>query len=349
MSVIECVPDELRRRDGDDRHGDLLTLGREHLPRTRRRAASGGLGIALAVALYLVPAAAWAQADRDYRYDNPAPAYPAGGGPVACFDSAHHNYHTGDGDFWPYAELLRGDGFVTRIVAEASSAVTLEGCNVLVIVTPVNAANEEDWAFPHASAFSRGEIAAVFGWVNAGGGLLLIADHSPIPGAMADLATVFGVIFLDGEARNVANTPLPDLFRVQDGTLHDHTITRGRSTVDEVEQVATWTGTAFRATRDFEPLMSYGPSSRAWVDLQDTFPHLRREEYPVFEAEGWLAAAARDLGAGRLVVLAETSMCTALRNDSGPWGMNTAAGAQNARFCLNAARWLSQAPVIPVR
>jgi hypothetical protein len=142
---------------------------------------------------------------------------------------------------------------------------------------------------------------------------------------------------------------LPDVFRVSDGTLQEHTITRGRTDVDRVEQVATWTGTAFRATREFEPLMTYGPASRAWVELVETFPHLPRAEYPVFEAEGWLAAAAREVGAGRVVVLSETSMCTALTSDSGPWGMNTEAGAQNPRFCLNAARWLAQFPVVPVR
>jgi len=305
--------------------------------------------VVLALMVVSVAGVAHAQADRDYRYDNPAPAYEPAAGPVACFDSAHNNFHTAEGDYWPYAELLRGDGFVVRAVDEAFSAATLDGCAVLVIATPVHESNQADWAFPHLSAFTGAEIAAVFAWANAGGGLLLVADHSPIPGALADLAAVFGALLLDGEARNVANTPLPDVFGLDEGTLHDHTITRGRTTVDEVDEVATWTGTAFRATREFEPLLTYGPASRAWVDLGDTFPHLPGADYPVFEAEGWLAAAARNVGAGRLVVLGETSMCTALRNDRGPWGMNTEAGAQNARFCLNVARWLSAARVNPVR
>ena len=313
------------------------------------RAGCLGGGVFLLAASLLVSPTVHAQADRDYRYENPGPAFSPGGGPVVCFDAAHNNFHTAAGDYWPYAELLRDDGFLTRDLEESFRAVSLDGCDVLVIATPVHDSNREDWAFPHASAFAREEIATLFAWVNAGGGLLLVADHSPIPGALADLGTVFGVVFFDGEARNVANTPLPDVFRLVDGTLHDHTITRGRTAVDEVERVATWTGTAFRATREFEPLMSYGPDSRAWVALVETFPHLPRAEYPVFEAEGWLAAAARDVGRGRLVVLAETSMCTALRNDRGPWGMNTEAGAQNPRFCLNAVRWLSGARVRPVR
>ena len=63
---------------------------------------------------------------------------------------------------------------------------------MLVIATPVHDSNRDDWAFPHASAFAREEIATLFAWVNDGGGLLLVADHSPIPGALADLGTVFG-------------------------------------------------------------------------------------------------------------------------------------------------------------
>ena len=311
-----------------------------------RRAIDAAAVLFMAISL---PGVAGAQADRDFRYDNPGAAFSRGRGPTVCFDAAHHNFHTADDLFWPFAELLRGDGFTVQQVSDEFTGETLDGCDVLVIGTPVHESNRDDWSLPHPSAFDGDEIGALFGWVNAGGGLLLVADHSPIPGALADLGAVFGIAFFDGEARNTTTTPLPDVFRLADGTLSDHTITRGRTTVDEVEAVATWTGAAFRASREFVALMSYGPQSRAWPELTETFPHLPREQYPVFEVEGWLAAAARDVGNGRLVVLGEASMCTAQRNDSGPWGMNTDAGADNPRFCLNTARWLSGAPVIPVR
>ncbi len=313
---------------------------------------AGGFGVALFTVLFapfVPPAIARAQADRDFRYDNPGPAFSPEQGPTACFDAAHHNFHTANDLFWPYAELLRGDGFTVRQVNEAFTSDTLAACDVLVIATPVHESNRDDWSFPHPSAFGGDEIAAVFGWVNAGGGLLLVADHSPIPGALADLGAIFGVAFFDGEARNTTREPLPDVFRIADGTMAEHTITRGRTAVDEVDAVATWMGAAFRASREFEPLLIYGPESRAWPELTETFPHLPREQYPVFEVKGWLAAAARDVGNGRLVVIGEASMCTAQRNDAGPWGMNTEAGAENPRFCLNVARWLSGARVNPVR
>lgn len=79
-------------------------------PRAGRLAAAAPL----LLAWLLVGTAAHAQADRDYRYDNPGPAFSPGGGPVVCFDAGHNNFHTAAGDYWPYAQLLRGDGFTTR-------------------------------------------------------------------------------------------------------------------------------------------------------------------------------------------------------------------------------------------
>ncbi len=94
------------------------------------------------------------------------------------------------------------------------------------------------------------------------------------------------------------------------------------------------------ASRELRPLLVYGPQSRVWAELKETLPELPRAEYPVFEIEGWLAAAAREIGNGRLLVLGETVMCTAAQDDNGLPGMNTEAGSHNALFCFNAVRWL---------
>ncbi|MCH7979417.1 MAG: hypothetical protein IH935_10625, partial [Acidobacteria bacterium] len=66
---------------------------------------------------------AWADAasspqdwvDTEYRFDNIDPAYQGDSGPNVCVDEAHFNYHTAEGIYKPFAELLRGDGYrVTR-------------------------------------------------------------------------------------------------------------------------------------------------------------------------------------------------------------------------------------------
>ena len=45
----------------------------------------------------------------DPRIDNPA--YPAGTGPTVLIDGAHNNFHTAEGRYNPFAELLSKDGF----------------------------------------------------------------------------------------------------------------------------------------------------------------------------------------------------------------------------------------------
>src|SRR5206468_4079405 len=102
------------------------------------------------------------------------PAYAPSDGPRVGIDEAHHNFHTVDGRFRPFAELLRADGYMVVPAASKFSPDALRQNRVLVIA---NAAME-----PGApSAFADDEIAALRGWVNAGGALLLIADHMPAP------------------------------------------------------------------------------------------------------------------------------------------------------------------------
>lgn len=261
---------------------------------------------------------------------------------LVCFDSGHGNYHTADEAYFPFAELLRSDGFSTATLEDSFTESALESCSVLVIATPVHSANKNDWSLPHASAFTTAEIRDLFEWTHRGGGLMLIVDHSPIPGALAGLATLLGLAFVDGEARNDPNEPLPDIFERGAGTLHEHPITIENEATGAVSRVATWTGSAFRASREFLPLMSYGPRSRSWVEISETVPEIASAENPVFEVEGWLAAAARPLGAGRVVVLGEVAMCTDQENRGRRSGFKTEEGAENSVFCLNAIRWLDR-------
>ena len=43
------------------------------------------------------------------RIDNPA--HPAGKGPIVLIDGAHNNFHTAEGRYKPFAELLGKDGY----------------------------------------------------------------------------------------------------------------------------------------------------------------------------------------------------------------------------------------------
>ncbi len=50
-----------------------------------------------------------------------------------CVDAGHENFHTATGCYYPFAELLRGDGYRVRETADAFDASSLAPCDVLVL------------------------------------------------------------------------------------------------------------------------------------------------------------------------------------------------------------------------
>ena len=106
------------------------------------------LSIAL-VMMLAVPVAAQQAADDSYRFDNPHPAFPANAGPQVCIDEAHFNFHTVEGRYKPFAELLRADGYRVKALNAAFNANILDTCDILVIANAVAEANSTDWSYPH--------------------------------------------------------------------------------------------------------------------------------------------------------------------------------------------------------
>jgi len=279
-------------------------------------------------------------ADQTFQFDNPDPAFAPDSGPLVCVDAAHNNYHTADGRYRPFAELLRGDGYRVEGFDSTLSREALEICDLLVIANPLGEANAgESWAFPHPSAFTREELEATYSWVRAGGSLLLIADHAPIAGATRDLGMLLGVGMLDGYAYDP--TQEPDTFSSETGSLVDHPITRGRTPDEGVDHVVTWTGQAFVAADGIAPLLVWGPGAVMRVALDENFPDMPEEEWPLIPIEGLLHAVAAGLEAGRFVVLGEAAMCSAQSTEDFNFGMSAPEAEQNGQFCLNVVRWLT--------
>lgn len=293
-----------------------------------------------------VPVAAQQLADPSFRFTNAKPAFAAGKGPRACIDLAHHNFQSpgqNPGSYDPFAQLLRGDGYRVRETSQAFTSEMLTDCELLVIVLPVGRENQRDWALPHSSAFTRAELEAVYRWIHRGGGLLLITDHAPGPGAIADLASMLGVVLLDGAAREKDPVgPLPDVFSRVGGQLSEHALLSGRDVTERIEAVGTFAGAAFQASREWSPLLVFGKEAVAWVALGINFRDVPISEWPRFSVAGWFHAGARRVGEGRVVLLGEVSMCTALLDPKRqPIGMNHPQATGNGQFCLNSVRWLS--------
>jgi hypothetical protein len=293
--------------------------------------------------LLLTPLALAAQqvSDPNFRFANEHPAFAPGSGPTVCIDQGHFNFHTAEGRYKSFAELLRADGYVVDGYAGGLTPGALGRCGLLVVANALAAANEEDWSYPHPSAFTADEIRNLMTWVRNGGRFLLFADHAPFAGAARDLGAVFGVAMMDAFA---IGGPGPDIFRTTDGTLRDHAIARGRSAAERVDSVMTFTGQALQITGGWEPLLVFGPDATARISLDQSFQgSAPPAQWPAFSVGGWVHGAAREWDEGRVVFLGEAAMCSAQLAGPNrlPMGMNHSLAGQNAQFCLSVVRWLA--------
>jgi len=291
----------------------------------------------------VVPLAAAAQqvGDEAFRFPNPNPSFEVGAGPRVCIDEGHFNFHTAEGRYRSFAELLRADGYVVGGYDGSFTRDALARCDLLVIANPLAAENEEDWSYPHPSAFTAGEMSEVMRWVREGGRLLLFADHAPIAAAARDLGAVFGVVMIDAY---VDAGPGPDVFRSSDGTLRDHPIRRGTAPGERVDSVVTFTGQALMVTQGWEPLLVFGREAVGRINLDQAFQgESDRSLWPAFSVGGWVHGAAREWDRGRVVFVGEAAMCSAqlAGPERIPMGMNAPGAEQNPRFCLNVVRWLT--------
>ena len=268
------------------------------------------------------------------------PAYPAGKGPVVLLDEAHHNFHTASGRYQAFARVLERDGYVVRPSRARFSKEALAGAAVLVIANALAERNREDWTLPTPSAFADDEVEAVREWVRGGGSLLLVADHMPFPGAAERLAAAFDVRFSNGFAMVPGADGGAIAFTRENGALADHAVTRGRDAGERVSRVVSFTGSAFRAGKGAVPVMSL-PGGVVSLEPKEAWEF--SEATPKVDVRGWCQGAVLRFGKGRVAVFGEAAMFTAqlAGPEKRPVGMNSPEAAENPRFLLNVAHWLT--------
>ena len=85
--------------------------------------------------LVLLPLGVDAQQVNDdaFRYQNARPAFAVGVGPVVCIDEGHFNFHTADGRYRSFAELLRADGYIVKGYDGGLTRDALRDCDLLVV------------------------------------------------------------------------------------------------------------------------------------------------------------------------------------------------------------------------
>lgn len=290
-----------------------------------------------------VSGAAWAQQEPDTQADLSVarPAFAQDQGPRVVIDGAHNNFHTVDGRYAPFAQLLRNNGMIVEGSTAAFTDASLRGVRVLVIANPLAAVNApENWVLPTPSAFTADEIAAVHRFVENGGSLFLIADHMPFAGAAHDLGASFGVEFENGFAFSAPPDQMggPDLFTRENGALVDDPV------FANVRQVRTFTGSAFRANGGgVRPILRLNGT---WQVLNPATAWEFDANTPKVSGDGLLQGALLEVGRGRVAVFGEAAMFTAqvAGPQRMPMGLRARGAEENKQFALDIVNWLAGAP-----
>jgi hypothetical protein len=291
----------------------------------------------LVLIICVICATAFAQQRPDPEFNTSVenPAYKREG-PRVMFDEAHHNFHTTEGRYKPFVDLMMNDGY--RVIRNRLpfSKATLDSYKILVISNALGAEEDDDDG-ADKSAFAEEEIAAVHDWVKSGGSLLLIADHAPFGGAAAVLANRFGVDMSKGytadKENSVAGTPTHLIFSRENKLLAKHSITEGRGENERLNLLRSFTGQSLKGPAD----------SVAILILSDTATDLPNAQAQTsVSAAGRAQAVALKFGKGRVVVQGEAAMLSA--QVSGPenrrMGMNVP-GNDDRQYALNLMHWLS--------
>lgn len=293
--------------------------------------------LALTTVRFAAPSFAQQTADPNFDAKVARPAYTSKH-PKVLFDEAHNNFHTADGRYKPFADLIRSDGYTVTPNRAPFTAASLKPFDILVIS---NALGAPQMNAPEASqsAFTEAECDAVRDWVRAGGALLFIADHAPMGAAAERLAQRFGVGMSKAFTIDPANSPPADnnpgfvLYTRENKLLGDHAITRGRDASERITRVLSFTGQSLTGP----------PRSVAFMKLADTAKDVLPGTDAQTSAAGRAQGLAFEAGKGRVVVMGEAGMLSAQLGgaDRKPFGMNRP-GIDNRQLALNIVHWLSR-------
>jgi hypothetical protein len=259
------------------------------------------------------------------------------------FDEAHNNASTAGitGRYWPFARLLRADGYDVERNTRAFAPDRLEGARVLVIANAAGAPKPQVFGmnipFPaqgrrNDPAFSPREIEAVRAWIERGGSLLLIADHAPFGQAAAGLASALGITMHGGFVEVPGESSDPLVFSRDNGRLGEHAIINGSRAAGAVRRVMTYTGQSLDGPAGASILLRLPSTAVEAVPEGDTLVERRAGS-----AQGLAFAYAK----GRVVVLGEGAMVTAQVDHRVPYGINTSDN-DNRKFVLNVMHWLAR-------
>jgi len=264
--------------------------------------------------------------------------------PRVVFDEGHNNASKAgfSGRYWPFARLLRADGYSLERANFTFAPESLADVRILVIVNASGAPKPQMFGInlPIPTRLRRGdpaftepEVRALHEWVEQGGSLLLIADHAPSGEAAFALGKSLGVTMHNGFVEIPGERSDPMMFSAENGRLGQHPIITGDGPGTMVSRVATFTGQSLDGPPGATVLLRLPEGAVESVpDADDRFT-----EQPAGPAQG----VAFEPGRGRVVVLGEAAMMTAQVSGRVPFGLNTGDN-DNQQLVLNIMRWLAR-------
>jgi hypothetical protein len=291
----------------------------------------------LCVLVLALSSSAQQMADPEFNVSVENPVY-SKNGPRVMFDEAHYNFHTADGRYKPFVDLIMNDGYRVVRNRKPFTKAGLDTFKVLVIANALGAEEMDDEG-ANKSAFTDEECQIVRDWVKDGGSLLLIADHAPFGGAAQNLAKAFGVEMADAFTTDAANSlsgePSFIIYTRQNKLLGEHPIIEGRGGAERINKVMSFTGQSLKGPNESVSILKLSDSAKDFVDRGGTTST---------SAAGRSQAIALKLGKGRVLVQGEAAMLSAqiAGSEKFKMGMNVP-GTDNKQYALNVMHWLSGA------
>jgi hypothetical protein len=272
------------------------------------------------------------QPDPDFIPKNTKNSFSKINSPIVFVDEAHNNFQTINGRFKPFSHVLMSDGYTVKSSKEKFTLEYLKQADILVLANALDK-KRRDFSPPYGDAFDTEEVAAVKQWVSQGGSLFLIADHTPFPKVIEKLAAALGFEFTNGHVNDA-------LFRLDNNSLMGHAITKDAFHPEQITQVKTFGGSAFKMPKEAEPLLILGKSA---TSLVPDIPFQVNAKTPRISMDGWYQGAVLEVGKGRVAVFSEASMFTSqVHTPTGnKLGLVSNGAEQNEQFLLNVMHWLS--------
>lgn len=277
-------------------------------------------------------------ADKKFKYKPAVQTYGKGKGPIVYFDEGHLTNNSIKYNYKPLAKLLESDGYQVKPYYPSLSERALNTGKTMVISNAYGQ-SVNGYKVDSAYAFIQEEVKELKTWVENGGRLLLIMDHTPYPGRVENIAKAFGFTFWDCHAIDTSSNEPGQLVNKELRTLAKHAITEGRNDNEEIDQIATFQGAC----------MEIPKQAKSIITLDDNYIAVFSHGAFNFQASdirksaaGTSQAAVMDYGQGKVAVFCEADLFTALKSkESGDkLGMSYKYANENPQFVLNVFHWL---------